>query len=64
MLTTPSRTVAGIGARQRFKLIRAEATLRVHVGNVFNNFGWRTDASGVLTPNAQRSFYANLAADF
>ena len=63
-LEIPSRTVVGIGARQRFKLMRAEATLRVHVGNVFNNYGWRTDASGVLTPNAQRSFYANLAADF
>jgi iron complex outermembrane receptor protein len=63
-LMIPSRTVVGIGARQRFKLLRADATLRVHVGNVFNNFGWRTDASGVLTPNAQRSFYANIAADF
>jgi iron complex outermembrane receptor protein len=64
LLTIPSRTVVGIGARQRFKLMRADATFRVHVGNVFDNFGWRTDASGVLTPNAQRSFYVNLAADF
>jgi iron complex outermembrane receptor protein len=63
-LEIPSRTVVGIGARQRFKLMRADATLRAHVGNVFDNYGWRTDASGVLTPNAQRSFYVNLAADF
>jgi iron complex outermembrane receptor protein len=63
-LEIPSRTVVGIGARQRFRLLRGEATFRVHVGNVFNNYGWRTDASGVLTPNAQRSFFANLTADF
>jgi iron complex outermembrane recepter protein len=63
-LTIPSRTVVGIGARHRFQLGRAQATVRAHVGNVFNNFGWRTDASGVLNPNAQRAFYANFAVDF
>jgi iron complex outermembrane receptor protein len=63
-LEIPSRTVVSIGARQRFKLMRAEATLRVHVGNVLNNYGWRADGSGVLTPNSQRAFSANLAADF
>jgi hypothetical protein len=43
---------------------RAQATIRLHVGNVFNNYGWRTNASGVFEPNAQRSFYAEFAADF
>lgn len=63
-LEIPARTVVGIGARHRFTIRRAQATVRVHVGNVFNNFGWRTNASGVFEPNAQRSFLVNFAADF
>jgi iron complex outermembrane receptor protein len=63
-LEIPSRTVVGIGARHRFTMGRAQATIRLHVGNVFNNYGWRTNASGVFEPNAQRSFYAEFAADF
>jgi hypothetical protein len=63
-LEIPSRVVVGIGARHRFAMGRAQATLRLHVGNAFNNWGWRADASGLFNPNAQRSFYANLAADF
>jgi iron complex outermembrane receptor protein len=63
-LEIPSRIVVGVGARHRFAMKRAQATLRVHVGNVFNNYGWRTNSTGVFEPNAQRSFLVNFAADF
>jgi iron complex outermembrane receptor protein len=63
-LEIPSRTVVGMGVRYQFNLGRAPATARAHFGNVFDNYGWRTNASGVFEPNAQRSFYASIAADF
>lgn len=63
-LEIPSRIVVGAGARYQFGIKRARATARLHVGNVFNNFGWRTNASGVFEPNAQRSVMVNFAADF
>jgi iron complex outermembrane receptor protein len=60
----PSRVVVGVGGRYQFTFNRAQATLRVKVGNVFDRFGWRTGGSGVFEPNAQRWYSVNLAADF
>jgi iron complex outermembrane recepter protein len=58
------RNVYAIGARQRFTMGRAQVTVRAHFANVFDNFGWRTNASNMFQPNAQRHFFVNVAADF
>jgi iron complex outermembrane recepter protein len=63
-LATPARTTFDVGARYRFTIGRAAATLRGRVGNVTDHYGWRTNAAGVITHNAQRSYSVNLAADF
>ena len=63
-LSIPARSVLDLGARYRFAFGHAPATLIVRVGNVFNNFGWRTNASAVFVPNTQRRISATLAADF
>jgi iron complex outermembrane receptor protein len=63
-LAIPARWVLDVGARYRFKVGGAPATLRVQVGNVFNKFGWRTNPSSVFVTNAQRRVSVSLAADF
>jgi len=63
-LSAPPRTTLDLGARYRFRIADAPATLRVTVGNVFDQYGFRTSPAGVLTPNAQRRFTLSLAADF
>ena len=63
-LSAPPRTTLDLGARYRFKIAGAPATLRFTVGNVFNQYGFRTSPAGVLTPNAQRRYTLSLAADF
>lgn len=62
-LATPARTTFDLGARYRFRIGRAAATLRGRIGNVTDHYGWRTNASGVITHNAQRSYSVTLAAD-
>lgn len=63
-LQIPSREVLDLGARYRFEIGDAPATLRVSVGNVFNKYGYRTNGSGVFTPLGQRRYSISLAADF
>jgi len=63
-LAIPARSVLDLGARYRFKIGRAPATLRFYLGNVFDKFGWRTNSSAVFVTNAQRRFSVTIAADF
>jgi len=63
-LSIPARTVYDLGARYRFQIGRAPATLRLSFGNVFDKFGWRTNASEVFVTNAPRRIALTLAADF
>jgi iron complex outermembrane recepter protein len=63
-LAIPGRSVMDIGARYRFQIGRAPATLRVYVGNVFDKFGWRTNSSEVFVVNGPRRFSISIAADF
>jgi len=63
-LSIPARFVLDVGARYKFKIGEAPATLRFSVGNVFDKFGWRTNPSAVFVTNAQRRFSLSLAADF
>jgi iron complex outermembrane receptor protein len=63
-LEIPSRSVLDMGARWRFKIGRAPATLRFFLGNVTDKFGWRTNTSSVLVTNAPRRLSISIAADF
>lgn len=63
-LQIPARTTLDLGARYRFEIADAPATLRFAVGNVFDKYGFRTNGSGVFTPLGQRRFSVTLAADF
>jgi len=63
-LQIPARNTLDLGARYRFQVGDAPATLRVQVFNVFNKNGFRTNGSGVFTPLAQRRLQLTLAADF
>jgi iron complex outermembrane receptor protein len=63
-LSIPARSVLDIGARYRFHIGRAPATLRLYFGNVFDTFGWRTNASEVFVVNGPRRFSLSIAADF
>ncbi len=60
----PARSVMDVGARYRFQIGRAPATLRFYVGNVFDTFGWRTNSSEVFVVNGPRRFSISIAADF
>ena len=64
LVQIPGRTTLDLGARYRFQVADAPATLRVQVFNVFNKNGFRTGGSGVLTPLGQRRVQVTLAADF
>jgi iron complex outermembrane receptor protein len=63
-LSIPARSVLDLGARYRFQIGRAPATLRLYVGNVFDKFGWRTNSSEVFVVNGSRRFSLQIAADF
>jgi iron complex outermembrane receptor protein len=63
-LSIPARSVLDLGARYRFQIGGAPATLRVSFGNVFDKFGWRTNSSEVFVTNAPRRVSITLAADF
>jgi iron complex outermembrane recepter protein len=63
-LSIPARSVYDLGARYRFQIGRAPATLRFSFGNVFDKFGWRTNSSEVFVTNAPRRIAITLAADF
>jgi iron complex outermembrane receptor protein len=63
-LSIPARSTLDLGARYKFRIGRAPATLRFSFGNVTDKFGWRTNQSEVFVTNAPRRFSITLAADF
>jgi iron complex outermembrane recepter protein len=63
-LSIPARNVIDLGARYRFRIGRAPATLRFSFGNITDEFGWRTNPSEVFVTNAPRRFSITIAADF
>jgi iron complex outermembrane recepter protein len=63
-VSIPARNVLDLGARYRFQIGRAPATLRFSFGNVFDKFGWRTNSSEVFVTNAPRRLAVTLAVDF
>ncbi|HKQ15901.1 MAG TPA: hypothetical protein VJT80_20855 [Steroidobacteraceae bacterium] len=45
-------------------LLVPSSTMRLSFGNVFDKFGWRTNASEVFVTNAPRRLAITFAADF
>ena len=62
-LMTDDRTTVDIGARYRFKVGAAPATLRAQVTNLFNVYGWDVSSNSSFRFNDTRRFLISLAAD-
>jgi iron complex outermembrane receptor protein len=62
-LMTEPRTTLDIGARYRFKVGAAPATLRVQVTNLFNVYEWDVSTSSSFRFSDTRRFLLSLAAD-
>ncbi len=61
----PGITLMNLGARYRFKLEGAPATLRFQVRNLFDTFGWDINANQLaFNPVEKRRFSLQLAVDF
>ncbi len=59
------RTMVNVGGRYRFKVMDADATLRLQVRNVGNTFRWDINANQLaLVTEEKRRFSLSLAADF
>jgi iron complex outermembrane receptor protein len=61
---TEPRTIFDIGARYRFNVGAAPATLRAQITNLFNVYGWDVSANSSFRFNDTRRFLLTLAADF
>lgn len=61
---TEPRTTFDIGARYRFKLGKAPATLRAQVTNLFNTYSWDVFSNASFKFIDTRRVLLNLAADF
>ena len=60
----PGYANLGMGARYRFKIGKAPATLRVSVSNVSDTYRLLTGGSGVYAPLDRRTVSAYVTADF
>jgi iron complex outermembrane receptor protein len=60
----PERTTIDLGARYRFRVGDARATLRVTATNVTDVYGWNVGSGGALFPMFPRRFTASLVTDF
>ena len=58
----PARYVLALGARYRFDIKGAPATLRMQTGNIMGNYGWNNIGEGFHYNNPRR-FSASLAVD-
>jgi iron complex outermembrane receptor protein len=64
-LRSPGEATVALGARYAFKAFGANATVRVQMQNVTNEYDWNADgASGKLSPTAPRRYSVRFAADF
>jgi iron complex outermembrane receptor protein len=60
----PALTVLFLGARYRFAILGAPATLRVQVQNLTNSYYWNMGLSPGFSQFQPRSFFGYLTADF
>ena len=63
-LKIPATTVVDLGLRYRFKTAEIPMSLRVLVGNVFNDRSWRVLAANTYQAADTRRLSVGLAADF
>jgi iron complex outermembrane receptor protein len=63
-LTIPDNTIVNLGGRYRFELNKIPATLRLQVGNLFDQYAWIVFGSGGLKRQPPRRFDATLSFDF
>lgn len=63
-LVVPADTIVNLGSRYRFELSKLPATLRLQLGNVFNEYSWVVFGSGGLKRAPPRRFDATLSVDF
>ena len=63
-LTIAGRTQVNLGGRYRFELAKLPATLRLQIGNLFNDYAWNVTGSGALRRTFPRRFNATLSVDF
>jgi iron complex outermembrane recepter protein len=63
-IQNPQVTAVGLGARYRFTIMNAPATLRVQVNNLFNAYYWNMTYSPGFSQFPPRSVFAYLTADF
>jgi iron complex outermembrane receptor protein len=59
----PGRMVLHLGGRYRFTLMGKPVTLRAHLSNIFDRYGWTVISGGAYVYNAPRRFDMYLAAD-
>ena len=63
-LVVPADTIVNLGSRYRFQLSKLPATLRLQLGNMFNEYSWVVFGSGGLKRTPPRRFDATLSVDF
>lgn len=63
-LSTDDQTLFDLGARYRFKIGGAPATLRAQVTNLFDTYRWKVSANSAFRFIDERRFMLSLAADF
>ncbi|MEM1191671.1 MAG: TonB-dependent receptor [Pseudomonadota bacterium] len=63
-LEIPKRTIIDLGARYRFQVAGAPALLRVQLGNLTNEFGWRVSSGGGFRYEPQRRLSMTLTVDY
>lgn len=63
-LMTEPQALFDIGARYRFKLGTAPATLRLQITNVFDTYRWKVGGNSSFRFIDERRFILRLAADF
>lgn len=62
-LKTEPRTIVDLGARYRFKLGKAPATLRAQVTNLFDKYAWKVGSNSAFRFIDERRLLLSLAAD-
>jgi iron complex outermembrane receptor protein len=64
VVQNPAVTLLSLGARYKFTIMNAPATLRVQVQNIFNAYYWNMTNSPGFSQFPPRSVFAYLTADF
>jgi iron complex outermembrane recepter protein len=63
-LTIPGRTLVNLGGRYRFELAKLQATFRLQLSNLFDDYAWNVTGSGALRRVFPRRANATLSVDF